>query len=139
MAATTIFQELLKKIKDDCDKIDKYLENGGATRPWMIPKKLENNFDPFDIPGIKDGFDRQEPNDKYIEELEKEKGTINKCASYKFQICYVTLMERSFRSRHASFVRCTLHSAGRRKGQGKDRGVHVRGVLNWANDLGNAK
>ncbi len=139
MSATEIFQELLKKIKDDCDKIDKYLEKGGATRPWMIPKKLEDKFDPFDIQGMKKGFDRKEPNDKYIEEMKKEDGKLNKCSSYKFQICYVTMMERAFRARHSSFVRCTLHSAGRRKGQGKAQGVHIRGLINWANDLGNAK
>jgi len=137
--ATEIFQELLKQVKDNCEKIHKYVEDGNVPRPWMIPKKLEGIFDPLDIEGMKKGFDRSDPNNKYIEEIEKDKSVLAKCSSYRMQMCYIIMMERAFRARHASFVRCSIHSVARRKGQGKEQGVHIRGVLNWANDLGNAK
>jgi len=130
------FQKLLQEVQSLCEKISEYMQGKSSStgRPWMHPP--EWNGDVFDIEGMKESFDRKGPNDEYEAEMEKKsKGNIGVCMGDKVQMDYMGMMERSFRSRNASFIRCYVHSASRRKAHGLSEGVHTRGVLEYVTNL----
>ena len=96
-------------------------------RLWMMPSLETWNGDLFNISGIGDAFCRDEFNAAYAEAVETA-GTVaggrlaDRYVS-KVQLYYIAAMERAFRARHASSVRCNYHAAGRRRGHGGEFSV----------------
>jgi hypothetical protein len=104
-------------------------------RLWMVPSDWVG--DPFDIPQQHlPSFDRSKINNNYCEihSSGSKAGTVGEAASLKIQLDYLSVMERAFRSRHASSVRGQMHSAARHAGHGHSRGVFGR-VRGYAQDL----
>ena len=128
------FQKLINEISELCEKIHAYAIGGSAGRPWMVPTTLTTDI--FDIENMSKPFDRSGPNQQYEAEMDKgNASTVATCMGSKVQIDYLGMMERAFRARHASPIRCYTHAASRRKAHGDPQGVHVSGVLEFVTNL----
>ena len=85
---------------------------------WMIPERNGWNGDLFFIELIKKPFDREE---HYVDFLltvaePETPGTIADLAAIQLQGDWLAAMERAFRERHKSNVRCMVQASARQKG-----------------------
>lgn len=102
-------------------------------RRWQTPPPRGWSGEHSDIEGLIKPFDRDGINAKYAGAIADP----NKPAPYSdlmslaLQIGYVGAMERAYRARHASPIRCLLAASGRRAGHGKDAGVLKGGVVGY--------
>lgn len=91
--------------------------------------------DPLDIEGIRLAFARDGAGLIYGVSLASPDGSGGDAASAKLQSDYLACLERAFRLRHATPVRCAMHAAARRLGHGT-AGVGVFGrIAAYAQDL----
>jgi hypothetical protein len=91
----------------------------GKQPQWILPVK--NNWDgsPFTISGptsFASAYDRTTLNANYNQALQS--GNLTDRWSIKTQVDYMAMMERAFRARHATSIRCNAMSLGRQMGQG---------------------
>jgi hypothetical protein len=108
---------------------------GTDQRLWQLPNPNPTpspwNYNLFNIEGIRQAFDRTNPNKLYLRALLKGppvgvdiqesaiptgEGRSTDCQVEKIQIDYLASQERAFRLRHSSIPRCAMHAAARRKG-----------------------
>ena len=110
-----------------------------AQRAWFLPSPNSWDGSPFDLDGISSAFDREDLNNKYVDAIqsagEPNGGKVVDRMTTKIQIDYLACMERAFRARHASSVRCAMHSAGRRSGQGDPTNGVLTAVRNYLAEL----
>jgi hypothetical protein len=121
-------QEITGQAGDQADMV-----RGKGTRPWNRPGNVS---DPLDIEGITQGYDRSAIDTNYAELIASgdDPGTCGDAISLKTQGDYIAEMERGFRARHATPVRCIGHAMARRKGHSQDTGVFRGGVLQHVQD-----
>lgn len=107
--------------------------HGQGQRPWQVPEKVT---DVLDVPGITAGFNRDDANANYEAIIADPKagGTTGDVISVKVQVDYVAIMERGFRARHCTPVRCFALATGRRNGHGQAKGIFGGGVGKYAQD-----
>jgi len=129
------FQELLEAMRQQSADAATNLEGGDTARPWMMPPLRDWDGNLLDIAGIAKAFARDEPNEDYKDSLNTDAGTVGHAMGAKLQIDYMAMMERAFRTRHATVARCTTHAAGRRRAHGEPAGIHIGSVLQYAQDL----
>jgi hypothetical protein len=75
----------------------------------------------FKIKEMGGAFDRNAINQGYEEALTKP-GTVADAMATKHQSDWLAMLERAFRTRHATSIRCEVHAAGRKKGHGHKAG-----------------
>jgi hypothetical protein len=129
------FQDLLKRMQENSDRIARYLRNGGESRPWMCPPEREWDGNPLNIDSLKKPFDRPKPNEDLQTALSQEDKPLADAMGAELQISYMGMMERAFRHRHMTPTRAAMHAAGRRTGHGDPAGVHVGGVQQYVQDM----
>jgi hypothetical protein len=127
------FQKLLEKSCGDSEKIGTYLAEMMVSRDWMGPPTWDG--DVFDFGAIHEAFERKGQNEQYMELMVAAGAGLADTMPQKLQIDYIAMMERAFLARHSSPVRAMMHAAARRKGHGHAGGVHIGGVLQYAQDL----
>jgi hypothetical protein len=122
-----VFQQNLEDLTEKADQ-QAQASRSAEPRPWNRPEKAK---DPLDIAGITDAFDRSEIDTNFSELLQdpESPGTCGDVICVKTQGDYVAEIERGFRARHATPVRCICHSMARRKGHSKPNGIFLGGVL----------
>lgn len=102
MAQSNVFAEAFKR---------------AGQRGWNVPSNLTAPH-LFAIAELhKPAFDRQGPNDNYLECFQNaaDMGTVGDVIGLKLQIDYVAAEERQFRFRHASTCRNICHAMSRRR------------------------
>lgn len=106
---------------------------GTGTAVWQLPPLNGWSGDPLDIPGTVKAFDRAAANDNFTQLMADgtNPGTTGDGITLKLQIDYTAVMERGFRLRHATPVRCLAHSSARRVGHGHPAGV-LMNVVTYA-------
>lgn len=104
---------------------------------WLLGDKGEWDGDIFEIEKMGKAFDRKELNDKFTKTIDKSsnKSTGEKLAQ-RLTGDLLMAMERAFRLRHASQVRCSLFAAGRSDGHG-DGGL-TKITVSYVQDLDKA-
>lgn len=103
--------------------------------PLSMPASCTWSGDPYDLPGMICAFDRKKMNDDLITIFKRKGQKIGESMVVTIIIEYISALERAFRTRHASYVRCKMHSAARRVGHGASNGP-IRGVIvTWLNRL----
>jgi hypothetical protein len=104
-----------------------------AQRIWRLPISWAG--DPLDIPEFKPPFDRKTINEDYEISFHDDDGREADAIAAKLQGDHVSSQERAFRFRHASHIRCGMHSGNRRKGHSlPGGGVHAR-ILEHVQDV----
>jgi hypothetical protein len=103
-------------------------------RKWQKPEAVKSVLD---IQGIGKGFDREAANANFGKIISGTKagGTTGDAISVKTQVDYVAVVERAFRARHCTPVRCLALAIGRRDGHGKPNGIFGGGVQKYAQDV----
>jgi hypothetical protein len=88
-------------------------------RKWFMPPPASWNGDLHDLVGMNSAFSRDVLNSMYSAALfdPNTGGTVGDCITAKAQIDWIATMERAFRTRHASRIRCAAHASARRRGQ----------------------
>ncbi len=86
-----------------------------AQRRWYIPPGWAG--DVLNIPGLNAAYDRSAINNLYIQVVSTNPlGRQGEAMVLKLQLDYIAALERGFRTRQASSVRCRIHAAARRNG-----------------------
>ena len=93
----------------------------------MIPAKAAQNFVPTAINTLGQAFSRSNLNQQYTAQLSNN-GMVGNTLGVGIQLNYMAMLERSFRERHKTDVRCQMHLSGRRLAHGDTSGVHTGGV-----------
>lgn len=100
-------------------------------RHWMIPTRA-STFNPLSIASLGTAFSRYDLNLEYAQQLSGTPSDTSGCIGHTIadglQINYLAMMERAFRERHKTDVRCQMHLAGRRLAHGDTNGVHTGAV-----------
>lgn len=106
---------------------------GDVQSRWMTPANWQG--DPLDVPQLHlPGFDRSGVNSAYLDVHRDSGGSVGDAGAMKLQLDYLSIMERSFRSRHATSIRCLMHAGARHAGHAHSQGVFAT-VLNTVQDL----
>jgi hypothetical protein len=125
---TTTFQPNLQALGTQAGQQAAMNRNNGSPRPWNFPP---NVADPLNIGGITAGFDRSAIDTNYAQLIQDgtDPGTVGDVICVKTQGDYIAEMERGFRARHATPVRCIGHAMARRSGHSKPNGIFWGHVL----------
>jgi hypothetical protein len=108
---------------------------GAQLRRWYLAWLAGWSGDPLDLNGMADAFARTGLGAMYGAALTDNRGASGDAASAKLQSDYLGAMERAFRLRHATPIRCALHAAARRLGHSHaGAGIFAR-VETYAQDL----
>lgn len=110
-------------------------------RMWMLPPvSAQDTYypgtwdgDPWSWVSMIYAWNRAEINDDYstiIGDPAQEVGS-GEAMVVKLQMDYIATMERAFRTRHASSVRCRIHAAARRIGHGSATGPLQGTIVTW--------
>jgi len=129
------------------DLVSRLAETSGAAgaaasswskREWQTPPPRSWDGDHGKIKDMSAAFDRTDLNAEYesIVGDPAAPGVVGDLIADGVQIAYVGAMERAYRARHASPVRCLMHAAARRRGHGDPAGIlkgslvtHVQNVV----------
>lgn len=118
-----------------------------SQRQWMLPTLGDAaggaeplwNGNLFDISGIKNAFRRNDLNAQYDRAIttsgERDGGRLADRYVSKVQIDYLAAMERAFRARHGSYVRCSMHAAARKQGLGTEDVSSFTNVKDYLNQV----
>ena len=136
------FTQLMTDMQTKSLQIGQYLrgqQSGSAyiQRCWMIPT-YSPSFSPTNVPNLGTAFSRTALNTDYANQLSgggTATGYIGHQMVDGIQINYLAMMERAFRERHKTDVRCQLHLCGRRIGHGQTNGVHTGSVQPYVQSL----
>lgn len=102
-------------------------------RIWRLPPRWPG--DPLDIPNFKPPFDRSLISVDYMLSFSSLQGREADAVAAKLQGDHVSAQERAFRFRHASHIRCGMHSANRRKGHALAGGGVFARVVGHVQDV----
>lgn len=109
--------DLEKKARDAAD----HFRQHNTYRKWNVPPDFK---DPLDVPSLHtEAWDRNDMNQLYSEEIVgkygDQAGTHGDAHAMKWQIDFMAVEERAFRTRHASMIRCAAFAHGRLDGHGQ--------------------
>jgi hypothetical protein len=115
------FEDRIKDLEKRAKDFSEHFRNHTKYRKWHTPEKVT---DILDVPSIDNPtWDRNDLNQTYSEKIVgkygDEAGTFGDAMATKWQIDFMAVEERAFRTRHASFIRCAAHAHGRLDGHGQ--------------------
>jgi len=111
--------------------------SGTTQRVWQTPPANGWSGNTADIAGLVKPFDRSQLVAKYANVIAdgSDPGTVADLIALSTQIQYVAAMERGYRARIASPIRCLITSLGRRIGHGDPAGIFVGSVQGYVQDV----
>ena len=104
----------------------------GQQALWMRPALNGWDGDLFDWVGMSQPFDRSQANGWFVDAVKDptDSGTVGDLLVTTIQVDYLSIMERSFRMRHAmGRPRALVQAMGRKLGHGDNTGPLVQSVL----------
>lgn len=132
------FQRQVTQLKDTAAQEWSQANQAGQVR-WMRPILGGYGGDLWDWEGMKEPFQREQANQWYLDATSDplKPGRVGDAMITTTQIDYLAAMERAYRARHTmSFPRAVAQHTGRRRfGHAVDKGVFLRGVLEYVRDL----
>jgi len=108
-------------------------------RKWNQPGIVMGwSGDQLDITGMNLAFDRKDLNAMHNDIIstagQSNGGRIADSMLAKRQADYMACEERAYRLRHATSVRCSVHSAAREIAHGMDSGIYYHNILGFMQD-----
>jgi hypothetical protein len=98
---------------------------------WYRPFLRGWSGNPLDLKGMKAAFDRSSLNALYKAGLLQPayQAKTSDALAAKLQIDYTAGLERAYRTRHATRVRCVAHNVGRKVGHSNAGGLFLGKIL----------
>jgi hypothetical protein len=98
---------------------------------WYRPFLRGWSGNPLDVRGMKAAFDRSSLNALYKAGILQPayKAKTADAAAAKIQIDYIAALERAYRTRHATRIRCVAHNVGRKVGHSNAGGLFLGTIL----------
>lgn len=125
------YEKILRAIKEHAQSEADQRRKGEGVR-WFRPTDFTGGE--FDFGAMSAPFSRQKANDDYKKSVQDASapGVSGDIVATTTMIDCLSVMERAFRQRHTMRrVRATAHMAGRKKGQGNDKGPFVQNYLEY--------
>ncbi len=104
-----------------------------APRRWFNPDPGAWSGDLSDLPGMSAAFDRSDNSTDYQAAIKdgQNPGVVGDLMASQLQGDYLAVLERAYRARHHSSVRCLMHAAARYNGHADPKGLFQQGVLGY--------
>lgn len=118
---TAAFEKRILDLRITAQQTAEYFKTiGGKNRPWATPGGVKNTLD---VAGLHAGtWDRNEINQIYCRDVltgeVKSAGTCGDLIALNWQADFMSVEERAFRLRHASYARCAAMAHGKLKKHG---------------------
>jgi len=130
------FQKQIEGSRDTAEAAWKAMQNTGQLKQHQINKN-EWDGDVFNYEGMRSPFDKTENEEDVRESIKDSKspGVVGDLIVSVMQGDYLAVQERSFRSRHTTRVRATIHRSARAYGQQHNAGVLQQGVVGHAEGI----
>ena len=125
------FSTQISNLQDQADNVSSSIRGLGQ-RFWRWPTDWTTNV--FDIEGYDPAFTREEMNAAYPEFYTGD-GTVNDAAATKWQAVHLGGQERALRLQEQSGIRCAMHAASRRAGQGDPASGSFARITNHIIDM----
>jgi hypothetical protein len=111
------YQVQMTQLKNLAGDAEKALNNEGQPS-WMLPERNGWDGNLFDIPGMKEPFDRREMYDDFVDVVKdaSSPGVTADLTAIQLQGDFLAAMERAFRERHKTKIRCNVQAAARQMG-----------------------
>lgn len=115
------FEKRVKDLEEKAKDFAEHFRNHTKYRKWHTPKEIT---DPLDVPSLHNPvWERNALNERYSEKIVGNAGdaagSFGDAMATKWQIDFMAIEERAFRTRHASMIRCASLAHGRIDGHGK--------------------
>lgn len=126
------FDERVKDLELRAEDFAEHFRNHTKYRKWHTPEKVT---DILDVPSIDNPtWDRNSANQLYSDTIVGQygdgAGSMGDAMAMQWQIDFMAVEERAFRTRHASMIRCASFAHGRLKGHGTPN----QGVFSFLKD-----
>lgn len=126
------FQKRVEDLEKRAKDFSEHFRNHTKWRKWHTPEEVK---DLLDVPSIDNPtWDRNSLNRNYSQSIVAEagdaSGSFGDAMATKWQIDFMAVEERAFRTRHASMIRCASHVHGRLDGHGKEG----KGIFSFLKD-----
>ena len=126
------FEDRIKDLEKRAKDFSEHFRNHTKYRKWHTPEKVK---DPLDVPSIDNPtWDRNSLNRTYSKDIVgkagDDAGSFGDAMATKWQIDFMAVEERAFRTRHASLIRCASLAHGRLDGHGKPQ----KGIFSFLKD-----
>lgn len=110
---------------------------GTATRRWFNPDRGGWSGDLADLVGMSQAFSRDENAEDYQSAMKdgQNAGVVGDLIASQLQGDYLAIMERAYRARHHSALRCAVHAAARSNGHYNSKGLFQQGVLGYITNI----
>ena len=115
------YRRRIEDLEKKAENASKHFRTHSDWREWHIPDGVK---DPLYVPALHEpNWNRDKLNYTYSEKVNKQvsedSGTYGDGLALKWQIDFMAVEERAFRTRHASMIRCAAFAHGRLDGHGK--------------------
>jgi hypothetical protein len=123
----TSFARRIEDLAEKARKIADYFKTINSACPWNVPPTLKNTLN---VPGLhKDTWDRNDINQNYCQDVLtgdlETCGTCGDLIALNWQADFMSVEERAFRTRHATYTRCAAMAHGRLHYHGDQGGVFM--------------
>lgn len=127
-----MFEDRINELEKKAKNFSEHFRNHTKYREWHTPKAVK---DPLDVPSLHNPtWERNNLNITYSEDIVgkpgDQAGSFGDAMATKWQIDFMAVEERAFRTRHASMIRCASLAHGRLDGHGKIK----KGVFSFLKD-----
>lgn len=113
------YKKQMDRLKELATKAGQALKNEDQP-DWMIPERNGWDGDLFKLEDMQKPFDRAEHYKDFVDSISdpESSGTVADLAAIQLQGDFLAAMERAFRERHKTGVRCAVQASARQKGHG---------------------
>jgi hypothetical protein len=121
------FSRRITDLNEKAQKIAEYFKTIDSPCPWNMPESVKNTLN---VPGLsKDAWDRNDINQNYCQDVltgdVTTAGTCGDLIALNWQADFMSVEERAFRTRHATYTRCAAMAHGRLHYHGDDTSVFM--------------
>jgi hypothetical protein len=127
-----MFEERINDLEKKAKDFSAHFRNHTKYRKWHTPDAVK---DPLDVPSLHNPtWERNNLNRTYSDDIVGNAGdgagSFGDAMATKWQIDFMAVEERAFRTRHASMIRCASLAHGRLDGHGKQQ----KGIFSFLKD-----
>lgn len=121
------FTKRVEDLKQVAKQTSEYFKTLNTICPWNVPNQIQ---DILDVPSLHAGvWERDDINQEYCQTVltgdVTSSGTVGDLIGLNWQADFMSVEERAFRTRHASYARCASMAHGRLDKHGNNNSVFL--------------